>query len=70
MTVKELKKFLESVDEKALVLVPAFDHSYRSNVGVENTTALVGLKGYIYEDHGDEYKDRKADKRVQVLVIT
>lgn len=66
MTVKKLKQIIADLADETPVLVPASDHSYRSEIDVVATTALRNGNAWT-EDfiEGAEY-----GKRLAVLVIT
>lgn len=70
MNVGQLKKLLEKVDDSTLLVVKDHDHAYETAIA-SLTTALSNKKRhYLYEDHGDSYKDDSDDIRINVVVIS
>jgi hypothetical protein len=65
LTVGELRKLIEGVDDRVLVVVPASDHSYSRVVGCVGIAITDGYE--MYEDHGDE--PEPGCRRITVLII-
>jgi hypothetical protein len=71
MTIKELKEFISDLPDDMIIVRPGTDHEYQLSF-IEEGTALVAHNNpdYIYEDYGDQCKDNKKDKRINVLIVT
>lgn len=70
MTVRELRKLLETAPDDAPVLAPGPDHSYRA-VEVHLGTALLEAREQWTEDHGEETTpEAEYGKRIPAVIIT
>jgi len=70
VNVAQLKQKLDEVNGDAIVVIPAFDHSYSIVHASEVTTAIADSKlrpWIISEDHGMDLED--GEHRIDVLVI-
>lgn len=67
MTVKQLRKLIEGVDDNTLIVTPAFDHSYRlASVYMGEAERVRG--GFV-EYHGPEYVDDATNPIAKVLIV-
>lgn len=67
--VAKLRELIDEIDDGALLVVPSFDHSYRSPL-IYNGTALLEENGNLTEDFGEEMTpESEYGKRIKVLII-
>lgn len=69
--VRDLRKAIEGLPDDAIVVTPAFDHSY-SEASVSAGTALYDKKTCVFsEDHGEEMTpEAEYGKRIPVLIVS
>ena len=67
MTVKELKEFLKTQPDNAILVIHGEDHSYL-RVRASESDAELGRLGSIHEYSGDEYMSSKSVK-IKVLIM-
>jgi hypothetical protein len=68
MTIKELKKRIESMPDEVVVVIDASDHSYRRTYVAEKVEAVITKHKEYSEYFGTEYLNR-GDKVVEVFRI-
>lgn len=69
MTVKELRELIAGADDKAVVVVPSYDHSYRFAVPVIGTALYNGETLHLSEDFGDANPDDMGKHVRQIPVV-
>lgn len=60
---------IHDMDDDAIVVVPAPDHSYRAASVTPETAVIYYPDGEIAEDFGDEHNE-DGGKRIKVLLVS
>jgi hypothetical protein len=68
LRVGQLKKLVENLDDRTLVVVPGEDHSYRTTRA--NVTTALADDDSLSEDYGEDVTpEEEYGKRITVLLI-
>lgn len=67
MTVRQLRKMIEAIDDDTLIVTPSHDHSYRLASVFEAEAEKV--RGGFMEYHGEEYAEDESNPVIKVLVV-